>query len=84
MEKAKELGTVVPRKIFSLLLFSLTCIFRFKLNRNMQLQELMAAVEKIVDRGIAQTPTMTVVKRFQEKIVGKLSENEKGLQDKIL
>ena len=49
-----------------------------------ELQGLIAAVEKIVDRGFAQTPTMTVVKRFQEKIVGKLSENEKGLHDKIL
>ena len=43
-----------------------------------ELSELLAAVEKIVDRGIAQTPTLTVVQRNKE-VVGKLSENEKGL-----
>jgi len=37
-----------------------------------ELQELMDAVEKVVDRGIAQTPTMTVVKLSNcRKIVGK-------------
>jgi integrase len=43
-----------------------------------ELSELLEAVEKIVDRGIAQTPTLTVVQR-SKKVVGKLSENEKGL-----
>ena len=43
-----------------------------------ELSELLEAVEKIVDRGIAQTPTLTVVQRSKE-VVGKLSENEKGL-----
>ena len=43
-----------------------------------ELSELLEAVEKIVDRGIAQTPTLTVVQRSKE-VVGKLSEKEKGL-----
>jgi len=43
-----------------------------------ELKELLDAVEKIVDRGIAQTPTLTVIRRAKEG-VGKLSENEKGL-----
>ena len=43
-----------------------------------ELSELLEAVEKIVDRGIAQTPTLMVVQRSKE-VVGKLSENEKGL-----
>jgi len=42
-----------------------------------ELSELLEAVEKIVDRGIAQTPTLTVVQR-SKKVVGKLSEIEKG------
>jgi len=42
-----------------------------------ELSELLEAVEKIVDRGIAQTPTLTVVQRSNE-VVGKLSEIEKG------
>ena len=43
-----------------------------------ELSELLEAVEKIVDRGIAQTPTLTVFQRSKE-VVGKLSENKKGL-----
>jgi hypothetical protein len=43
-----------------------------------ELQELLNAADKIVDRGIAQTPTLTVVGRHKG-YVGKLSENEKGL-----
>ena len=35
-----------------------------------ELSELLEAVEKIVDRGIAQTPTLTVVNEIK-----KLSEN---------
>jgi integrase len=46
-----------------------------------ELSELLEAVEKIVDRGIAQTPTLTVVQRSKE-VVGKLSEKEKGLTAK--
>ncbi len=44
-----------------------------------ELQELMGAVKKIVDRGIVQTSTLTVVKRRIAETVGKVSENEKGL-----
>lgn len=47
-----------------------------------ELSELLAAAEKIVDRGIAQTPTLTVVRRARDA-VGKLSENEKGPAAKI-
>jgi len=47
-----------------------------------ELSELLEAVEKIVDRGIAQTPTLTVVQRNKE-VVGKLSEKEKGPAVKI-
>jgi len=43
-----------------------------------ELSELFEAVEKIVDRGIAQTPNMTVIQHSKE-VVGKLSEKEKGL-----
>jgi integrase len=39
-----------------------------------ELQELVDAVDRIVDRGIAQTPTLTVVKRKVSDIVGKMSE----------
>ena len=46
-----------------------------------ELQELIDAVEKIVDRGIAQTPTLTVIKRTHA-IVGKVLENKKGLKEK--
>lgn len=48
-----------------------------------ELQELMKAVESIVDRGIAQSPTLTVVRRGMKEVVGKLSENEKGLTKKV-
>jgi hypothetical protein len=48
-----------------------------------ELQELMSAVERIVDRGIAQSPTLTVVRRSRQDVVGKLSEKEKGLTKKI-
>ena len=43
-----------------------------------ELSELLDAAEKIVDRGIIQTPTLTVVRR-QKEIVGKVSEIKKGL-----
>jgi len=39
-----------------------------------ELRELIDAVGRIVDRGTAQTPTLTVVKRNVEESVGKLSE----------
>ena len=43
-----------------------------------ELSELLDAVERIADRGNAQTPTLTVVRRNRES-VGNLSESEKGL-----
>ncbi len=43
-----------------------------------ELTELIHAVEKIVNRNIAQTPTLTVLKRNQSINVGKVSENKKG------
>ena len=46
-----------------------------------ELSELLDAVEKIVDRGVAEAPTLTVVRRAQD-VVGKLSENEIGLDAK--
>jgi hypothetical protein len=42
-----------------------------------ELNELKKAVEKIVDQCVAQTPTLTVVRRSRT-IVGKVSEKEKG------
>jgi integrase len=39
-----------------------------------EIGELLAAAEKIVDRGIAQSPTLTVVRRTAEKVVGNVSE----------
>ena len=44
-----------------------------------ELRELLDAVEKKVDRGVNQTPTLTVVRRTQNAVVGKMSENRKGL-----
>ena len=44
-----------------------------------ELAELLNAAEKIVDRGVTQSPTLTVVRRNADKLVGKVSENEKGL-----
>ncbi len=46
-----------------------------------ELRELLDAAEKIVDRGIAQTPTLTVVRRNRD-YVGNLSEREKGVTAK--
>jgi hypothetical protein len=43
-----------------------------------ELNELIEAVEKIVDRGVAQTPTLTVVRRNRD-VVGKVSETENEL-----
>ena len=39
-----------------------------------ELGELLAAAEKIVDRGVAQSPTLTVVRRTADKDVGNASE----------
>ena len=47
-----------------------------------ELQELLEAVERIANRGAAQSPTLTVVKSSKETLVGKQSENEKGLAEK--
>ena len=46
-----------------------------------ELSELLNAAEKIVNRGIAQAPTLTVVRRGKEG-VGNLAEKEKGLAAK--
>ncbi|MES9914093.1 MAG: site-specific integrase [Candidatus Sedimenticola sp. 4PFRAG1] len=46
-----------------------------------ELQELLTAAEKVTDRGIAQTPTLSVIKA-KSAIVGKVSEKEKGLTAK--
>ncbi|MCZ6831978.1 MAG: site-specific integrase [Gammaproteobacteria bacterium] len=43
-----------------------------------ELKELLDATEKIVDRNVAQTPTLTLVSRKSEN-VGKVSAKEKGL-----
>ena len=43
-----------------------------------ELSELLDAVAKIVDRGIAQAPTLSVIRR-KRNVVGKLSESEIGL-----
>ena len=48
-----------------------------------ELRELLDAVEKIADRGIAQTPTLTVVRWRRKDVVGNVSENEKGLTQGI-
>lgn len=48
-----------------------------------ELRELLDAVEKIADRGIAQTPTLTVVRWRIKDVVGNVSENEKGLTQGI-
>ena len=42
-----------------------------------EIKELMDAAERIVDRGVAQTPTLTVISRNREN-VGKVSELKKG------
>jgi integrase len=47
-----------------------------------ELGELLAAAEKIVDRGLAQAPTLTVIRREQEA-VGKSSEAKKGSAAKM-
>ena len=47
-----------------------------------ELGELLNAAEKIVDRGITQSPTLTVVRRTADKVVGKVSEDIKGLSGK--
>ena len=38
-----------------------------------ELEELMDAVGKILNRGVAQTPTLTLVKRTEKHTVGKVS-----------
>lgn len=43
-----------------------------------ELGELLNAIEKIVDRNVAQSPTLTLVSRKSES-VGKVSAKEKGL-----
>jgi hypothetical protein len=48
-----------------------------------ELGELLAAAEKIVDRSITQSPTLTVVRRTTDKVVGKVSEDVKVLSGNI-
>lgn len=43
-----------------------------------ELQELLTAMEKITDRSIAQTPTLSAIKA-KSTTVGKVSEKEKGV-----
>jgi len=44
------------------------------------LSELIEAAERIVDRGIAQTPTLSLVHQTRLKtVVGKVSEIKKGV-----
>ena len=43
-----------------------------------EISELIAAVEKIADRGVAQTPTLTLIS-MKRGIVGAMLEKEKGL-----
>jgi hypothetical protein len=49
-----------------------------------ELAELLNAAEKIVDRGIAQSPTLTVVRRTADSDVGNVSETEKGLTAQVI
>lgn len=44
-----------------------------------ELGELLAACERVVDRGIAQTPTLSLVHKVGQQNVGKLSEKEKRI-----
>ena len=44
-----------------------------------ELRELLDAVEKMANRNLNQTPTLTVVRWTQNAVVGKMSENRKGL-----
>jgi integrase len=44
-----------------------------------ELAELLNAAEKIVERGMMQSPILTVVRRTADKVVGKVSEIDKGL-----
>ena len=46
-----------------------------------ELRELLDAAERIVERGNTETPTLTLVGRAQP--VGKVSEEEKGLAEKL-
>ncbi|HEC13218.1 MAG TPA: hypothetical protein ENI80_08230 [Acidiferrobacteraceae bacterium] len=43
-----------------------------------ELQELLDAAEKIVDRGIAQTPTLTVLTGYKDESVGKRKRVTEG------
>ena len=49
-----------------------------------ELGELLNAAEKIAQRGVMQSPTLTVVRRTTDKVVGKVSEDVKGLSGKII
>ncbi len=44
-----------------------------------ELNELLEAAEQVVNRKVFQAPTLTVVRRLNQQIVGKVSENKKRL-----
>ncbi len=48
-----------------------------------EIGELLNAAEKIAQRGVMQSPTLTVVRRTTDKVVGKVSEDVKGLSGNI-
>lgn len=48
-----------------------------------ELQELINAVETIVNRGNRETPNVMLIGRKSEESVGKMSERKKGLTEKI-
>ena len=48
-----------------------------------EISELIDAAEAIASRGNVETPNLMLISRKTEKIVGKLSEKEKGLTEKI-
>ena len=48
-----------------------------------ELDELINAGEMIVDRGIAQSPTLMLVTKNTKNNVGKVSEEKRGLTKKI-
>lgn len=47
-----------------------------------ELSELINAAESIVSRGRVETPNLMLIRRCEEKTVGKVSENKKGSVEK--
>jgi len=48
-----------------------------------ELNELISASESIVSRGRTETPNLMLIRQRNDKTVGKVSEIEKGLTEKI-